>query len=210
MMKQILLSAIALAAIGPTAHAEPDVEGRWAPIAPHANLGLELLGGSGAWSLSSRGHAGITAALGHGRVRPSIGAGATFAAGELDVADPRALSGSVSIGYYEAGPELRLGLRWVDGGLVDPQLFASFAYLRTDLDHRLMLDAVEGVGGKRGMRAALGVNWAQHMGQIAAASGKDKDSDLDWVVLILPDQAEVSWERSCGFDRVGLTLGWGI
>jgi hypothetical protein len=71
-----------------------------------------------------------------------------------------------------------------------------------------MLDAVEGVGGKRGMRAALGYSWAQLLGEAATTSGKDHE--LDWLAVLLPAQAEVSWERSCGFDRVGVTLAWGI
>jgi len=158
-MLSVAAAVIALAAIGSLAHADPDVERRLAPIAPYVNTGIEILGGANSWSYASRTHVGLDIAWGAGRIRPSIGGGGTFGLGTLEVPDPRALSGRVAIGYYEVGPELRLGLRWVDGGIVDSQVFASFAYLCTDLDARLMLDSVDGVAGDRGMRAALGFNW---------------------------------------------------
>lgn len=220
MMKQATLSTvvIALAAIGSAseAHAETETEPgtarAWAPVSPHINTGLEILGGPEAWSVASRTHVGLSIPLGYrGRIRPTIGFGGTFALGSLEVEDPRALSGAVSIGYYEVGPEARIGLRWVDGGIVDPQVFASFAYLRTTLDARLMLDAVEGVEGTRGMRAAIGANWAQPLMRAVANGNGRKDDDLSSLMLLLvPEQAELSWERSCGSERVGVTLSYGI
>jgi hypothetical protein len=74
-----------------------------------------------------------------------IGGGATLGLGKLSVDDPRALDGSVDIRYFDYGPEAQLGVRFVNGGIVDTRMFASFAYLRTELDERLMIDAVGGV-----------------------------------------------------------------
>jgi hypothetical protein len=218
MMKQATLSTvvIALAAIGSSseAHAEtePGTVRAWAPVSPHLNTGLEILGGPDAWSVASRTHVGLSIPLGYrGRIRPTIGFGGTFALGSLEVEDPRALSGTVSLGYYEVGPEARIGLRWVDGGIVDPQVFASFAYLRTTLDERLMLDAVEGVEGTRGVRAAIGASWVQPLMRAVASGDGRKDDGLSRLMLLLvPHQAELSWERSCGSERVGVTLGYGI
>jgi hypothetical protein len=228
MMKRATLSVflIALAVIGSSSEAHAEVDAgpgpgpgpgpgtvrAWAPASPHVNTGLEILGGAEAWSFASRTHVGLSIPLGYrGRIRPTIGFGGTFALGSLEVEDPRALSGRVSIGYYEVGPEARIGLRWVDGGIVDPQVFASFAYLRTTLDERLMLDAVEGVEGTRGMRAAVGINWVQPLMRAAANGDGTKDVDLSRLMLLLvPHQAELSWERSCGSERVGLTLSYGL
>ena len=89
------------------------------------------------------------------------------------------------------------------------QLFASFAYLRTSLDERLMLDAVDGVEGTRDMRAALGFNWAQQSGRAARNDGSE-NGEWNWVILLLPQQAELSWERSCGSERIGVTFAYGI
>lgn len=220
MMKRATLSTIviALAAIGSAseAHAEPETEPgtarAWAPVSPHINTGVEILGGPEARSVAWRTHVGLSIPLGYrGRIRPTVGFGGTFALGSLTVEDPRALSGAVSIGYYEVGPEARIGLRWVDGGIVDPQVFASFAYLRTTLDERLMLDAVDGVEGTRGMRAAIGANWAQPQMRAVANTDGRKDSDLSGLLLLLvPNQAELTWERSCGSERIGVTLSYGI
>jgi len=200
--------ALALGASAPLAHADVTRDPRWAPTALHVNTGVEILGGADVSSVAWRTHVGLSVAWGRPRLRPSIGFGGTFGLGALHVADPRSLSGRVSLGYYEVGPEVRVGLRWVDGGIVDPQVFVSYAYLRTDLDERLMLDAVEGVGGGRGKRASLGVNWAQQMGEAAARTGRG--NGWNWTAVLLPQQLEVTWERSCGSDRYGVTLSYGI
>ncbi|MBA3817638.1 MAG: hypothetical protein H0X17_02005 [Deltaproteobacteria bacterium] len=180
-------------------------------IAPHANIGLEMLGGVDAFSAGFRAHVGVDKAFGHGRVQPSVGIGGTFGLATLSVSDPRALDGTVSIGHFDWGPELQLGLRWVDGGLVDTRLFASFAYLYTNLDDRLMLDAIDGVEGTRGMRASIGGNWADRLGRAAVRSDLgDRDGSWDWVILLVPHQVEATFERSAGSDRYGITISYGI
>jgi len=173
------------------------------PVGLHMNAGVEILGGSGVSSSGLRTHLGMDKSIGTWRVQPSLGLGITFAYGALRVDDLRALDGRVSIGYRDWGPEAQLGLRWVNGGIVDTRVFASFSYLRVDLDSRLMLDAVEGVEGSRGMRATIGASWADRI-------VSDRSGDLDWLLIFAPQQVEAGWLRSAGSDRFGVTLSYGI
>jgi len=166
------------------------------PVGLHANAGVEILGGSNVTSSGLRTHLGIDKSIGTSRVQPDLA---------LGVSDARALDGTVSIGYRDWGPEAQLGLRWVDGGIVDTRVFASFSYLRVDLDSRLMLDAVEGVGGDRGMRATIGATWADRVFR-----DRGENSGIDWLLLFAPQQVEAGWLRSAGSDRFGVTLSWGF
>jgi len=152
-----------------------------------------------------RTHLGVDKSVGTWHVQPDLALGVTFAYGALGVEDARALDGTVSIGYRDWGPEAQLGLRWVDGGIVDTRVFASFSYLRVDLDSRLMLDAVEGVGGNRGMRATIGATWADRVFR-----DRGENSGIDWLLLFAPQQVEAGWLRSAGSDRYGITLSWGF
>lgn len=221
-MKKLALSSAATAAftlatltvLGSPAHAEPTepaAEGRGVSLALHLTTGGEILGNADVTSSAWRSYFGVDAVLGHGRgVRPTLGLGGTIATGSFEIPDARALGDMLSINYFEVGPELRLGLRWVDGGIVDTHLFASVAYLRTDADRRLAIDPVGGIiPGHRGLRAALGVNWAQQIGRIASRSTGRKD-DASWLIVILPEQLELAWERSLGNDRYGVTISYGI
>ncbi|MEO8705385.1 MAG: hypothetical protein ABI867_35405 [Kofleriaceae bacterium] len=176
---------------------------------PHVNVGFEGSGGGDTVSALVRTHIGASKSFGNTHWRPSIGIGATFGYGLLSVTDPRALDGSVDIGYLDYGPELQVGMRIGNGGMVDNRVFASFAYLKTDLDDRLMLDAVGNVGGTRGMRMSIGASWADRMGNFAARSDS-KEDDYNWVIMLLPQQVELGWERSAGSDRLGVTLSYGI
>ena len=182
------------------------------PIAPHLSVGGEILGGEKASSFGVRLHAGLDLALGGHGWRPSLGVGATLGEGALSVADLRALDGAVRIGIVDYGPEVQLGLRRVDGGLVDTRVYASFAYLATTLDDRLMLDAVDGVRGTRGLRATLGLSWADIQGQLAAnsMSGSSHSGAEDLLLFLVPQQIEVGWLQSGGSDRFGVTFGWGF
>lgn len=206
-----LPASIALLVLCSTAHAEspPTGDDSDHSIAPHANIGFEALGGANAFSAGFRGHVGVDKAFGSGRVQPSIGIGGTFGLASLSVSDPRALDGTVTIGHADWGPEVQLGARWVDGGIVDTRVFASFAYLYTDLDDRLMLDAIDGVGGTRGMRASLGGNWADRQGRAAIRDDNEKDS-LNWMIMLAPQQVEITFERSGGSDRYGVTFSYGL
>lgn len=197
---------VALACLAPAiALAEP--EAPQAGFAPHVNAGVEIMGGPRASSAAFRGHIGIDQSLGRQELQPMIGLGATLGAGALVVSDPRGLDGSVSLGYLDYGPELQLGVRWVNGGMVDSRLFASLAYVHTELDDRLMLDPIAGVGGTNGVRATLGFNWADR--QLGHDSSGDRH-EFGWLMVFVPQQVEVGWERSAGSDRGGVTLGWGI
>jgi hypothetical protein len=175
------------------------------PVGLHANAGVEILGGSNVTSSGLRTHLGIDKSVGTSHVQPDLALGVTFSYAALGVSDARALDGTVSIGYRDWGPEAQLGLRWVDGGIVDTRVFASFSYLRVDLDSRLMLDAVEGVGGNRGMRATIGATWADRVFR-----DRGENSGLDWLLLFAPQQVEAGWLRSAGSDRYGVTLSWGF
>ena len=176
------------------------------PVGLHANAGFEVLGGGGGVTSSGlRTHLGVDKSVGTWHVQPDLALGVTFAYGALGVEDARALDGTVSIGYRDWGPEAQLGLRWVDGGIVDTRVFASFSYLRVDLDSRLMLDAVEGVGGNRGMRATIGATWADRVFR-----DRGENSGIDWLLLFAPQQVEAGWLRSAGSDRYGITLSWGF
>jgi hypothetical protein len=37
-----------------------------------------------------------------------------------------------------------------------------------------------------------------------------RHENVDWLILLLPQQVELGWERSAGSDRIGLTLSYGI
>lgn len=175
------------------------------PVGLHANAGVEILGGSGVSSSGLRTHLGMDKSIGTWHVQPDLALGVTFSYAALGVEDARALDGTVSIGYRDWGPEAQLGLRWVDGGIVDTRVFASFSYLRVDLDSRLMLDAVEGVGGNRGMRATIGATWADRVFR-----DRGENTGIDWLLLFAPQQVEAGWLRSAGSDRFGATLSWGF
>jgi hypothetical protein len=178
-------------------------------VSPHVNTGVEFMGGH-ATSILSRSHVGLDLARNGTGAQVSLGLGVTFGLGELLVSDPRALDGTLSIGFADYGPEAQLGVRWVDGGIVDTRLFASFAMLHTRLDSRLMLDSVEGIGGTTGMRAAIGMNWGDALVRAAIENNHDSRDDESWLAFLLPQQVELGWERAGGGDRVGVTLAWGI
>lgn len=204
-------AVLALAALGSPAHADPAATERGVSIALHLTTGGEILGNADVTSSAWRSYLGMDAVLGRGRgLRPTLGLGGTLARGSFQIPDARALGDMLSINYFEVGPEVRLGLRWVDGGIVDTNLFASFAYVHTDADKRLAIDPVGGViPGRWGLRAALGVNWAQQIGRIAGRSTGRKD-DASWLIVLLPEQLELAWERSLGSDRYGVVISYGI
>lgn len=177
----------------------------------YVTFGGEVLGGEGGiTTAATRFHGGLTQAFGGGSVRPFLGAGGTFAGGDLSKDDVRALDGTLSLGYLEYGPEALVGLRFVNGGYVDTRLFLSAAYLWTDIDHRIMLDPVGGVGNTtHGLRASLGVNWEDHFAHWVM-NGKGGKDDMTWLVYFLPQQIELDYERSLGGTRYGVTLSYGI
>jgi hypothetical protein len=201
---------LVLALLSSVAHAE-------APFAPHLTTGVELMGG-GAFSLTNRTQLGVS-------LIPDVGArrqltltlGGTFAAGTISADDPRALDGSVDVGYRDWGPQVQLGVRFNRSGFIRNRAFASVAYLRTDLDDRLTIDPVGGVGGTQGFRATVGLNWARTWGDALVAKPRGDTSDerdgntlMKVMLFIVPQQLEVGWIRSAGSDRVGITVSFGI
>jgi hypothetical protein len=182
----------------------------------HVTGGVEIEGTRGITSTGFRGQVLVGTQLGSGRVRPSIAAGVVGGAGALYVADPRAASGSVAVGYTSLGPIMQLGLHL--HGRDDHEaafLFASAAALRTGTDARLMFDRVPGVdaGTTSGMRASLGINWAHGIGHFVADAASDsaKSDGLAAVLLfVLPQQVEFTVERDTGSTREGATLSWGF
>jgi hypothetical protein len=177
-----------------------------------ASFGLELMGGADTFQTTGRSRLGLLGAIRtRGDVQPVVSLGATFAPGTLSAADPRALDGDVTLGYFDYGPELQLGLRFGRRGFVRDRVFASFSYLATHLDQRLALDQVGDVGGTRGFRTTVGGSWARSLGR-AALSSRDGDRyDItSLLMLILPQQAELGWQRSAGSDRFGVTFSYGI
>jgi hypothetical protein len=163
----------------------------------HVNGGMELTGGGGAFAAGFRGRVGIGRAFGRGSVRPAVAVGTMFGAGTISVDDPRSLDGSLDIHVRTYGPEAQVALRFLDGGSIDSRIFASAALLRTSMDSRLMYDRVPGVSGasKTGVRLSIGANWADR------AIG---------TTILLPNQAELVYERDAGSNRYGVMLGWGI
>ena len=121
--------------------------------------------------------------------------------------------GSVDLALNTFGPEARLGVRFANGGFVDNRVYASFAALRVNKDRRLALDAVPGVSesNARGYRASLGASWADTIGKHATADHySGKQDGADWLIVLLPSQGEIAWERDAGSNRMGVMLGWGI
>jgi hypothetical protein len=195
------LAPVLVLALASTAHA--------GPIDPlvHADGGVEMEGSSQASSVSFRGQLLLGNSFGSGRVRPEIAAGALLGAGTLFAPDPRAVDGAVGLSMYSFGPEVQLGLQLYRDGEPTTRVFASLAYMRVQLDDRLMIDPIPGVGGDHGERAAFGVNFARTLLRSDRCAGKH---DCDAVfMLLLPHQAEFATERDGGSTRYGVTLSWG-
>ncbi|MEO8698915.1 MAG: hypothetical protein ABI867_02695 [Kofleriaceae bacterium] len=158
--------ACALVLIACPAHADN-------PVMPHVNAGLEVMGGDAAIELASRVHLGASRSFGAGTLRPSLGFGITFAAGYLE-----------DIPYRDVGPELQVGLRVGDGGLVDNRVFAAAAVLQT------------------GMRLSLGAS--------IAGLVKDLHTPHGYLLIVMPQQLELAWTRDDGANRFGAVLSYGI
>lgn len=177
------------------------------PVAlPHFDAGVELEGGRNVTSAAFRSQVLLGVVFGSGRVRPELAAGGLFGAGDLYVADPRAVDGMLGLHAITYGPEVQLGLQLYSDGAATTRVFASLAYLHVNLDSRLAISPVPGVGGDRGERAALGVNFARTEAQGATC---DKH-DCNALLLVFPHQVEFVVERDAGSTRYGATLSWGI
>jgi len=176
----------------------------------HLNLGPEVAGSSRISSTAVRVHAGASLTFGTGRVRPMAALGGTFAGGTLSLEDPRALTGWLSLDYLEVGPEAQLGVRFVDGGYIDTRIFVSMAYLRTDVDPRVRIDPVPGVGTTRdGFRLSIGGNWEDWYARIVKRA-HGRDHGYDALIYLFPQQVEINMERSFGLGLYGVTLAYGI
>lgn len=201
--------AITMVLLGVAAPAFADDVERAAPVGVHTEAAVTLAGGDNTFSVAFRGYLGASVKTpgSLGRWRPFLGAGLHVGSGVIGVEDPRALDGSVDLTYSTIGPELRAGLVYVDGGFADSQLYLAAAPLRVMVDERLMLDAVDGVVGGGGLRLSVGVTWADQWFQEAF---RDDVNEWSWVAVFMPVLAEVTFERSAGFDRGGVSFGWGF
>ena len=173
------------------------------------NGGLELTGGDGAFASAFRGRALIAGSLGSGAVRPQLAIGGTFSAGNIWLDDPRALDGSLSLGYATYGAEAQAGLRFANGGFVDSRIYASLAVFKVSTDERLMYDHVPGISNAapHGFRAAIGATWVDRLIATDDDCHRDRCRPLS---ILLPHHVELAYERSAGSGRMGVFLGWGI
>jgi hypothetical protein len=174
-------------------------------------------GGAG-WLVDVRGFAGVAAwrgppRLGHrGDRSPFVALGLHGAAGSVTVADPRAVDGSIATTRTAWGPELRLGLGWMDRGL-DLYLYAGGGPVRVRAD--AITDQLPERGQHLGARAAVGVALP---GSYRRALEDDTRCDLGSSSslcalgpifhLFLPNTLELTWEHVAGVDRAGFGIGY--
>ncbi|MGE5182808.1 MAG: hypothetical protein ACM31C_12125 [Acidobacteriota bacterium] len=202
-MNHIKLVLVLLLVLAARAHAEPDTT-------YHLDGGVEFEGGHSVSSAAFRGHALIGKSFGDGGVRPQVAVGGTFGAGSLYVDDPRAVDGAVGVNFASYGPEVQLGLQFYREHDATWRLFASLAYMRVDLDSRLMIDPLPGVGGNHGKRASLGLNAVRAEALAASESSCSRhDCDTSWLMILLPEQVEATVEDDAGSRRYGIALSWG-
>jgi len=173
----------------------------------HANGGLEILGGGDAVSAGLRFHAGYGRSFGSGSIQPTLSLGGTFGWASLRVDNPAVPEGAVSLTLLEAGPELTFALRFADGGWVDNRVFVTGAWMYIGVDEEVKAMAIPGVEAGHAMRFGLGVSWA---GSIARAIVNANPKSGDGFLWVAPQQLELVFERSGGFDRYGAVLAWGI
>lgn len=191
--------AAALLALPLTAHAgQPSLT---------ANGGLEFLGSGDATSAGLRMHAGYGRSFGAGSVQPTLSLGATFGWSSLRVDDPSTPEGAVSLTLLEVGPEVTFALRFANGGWADNRVFVTGAWMYVGVDEEVRGMAVPGVEAGHAMRFGVGVNW---VGSVARAVAESPPKTAGQFLWIMPQQLEIVFERSGGFDRYGAVLAWGL
>jgi hypothetical protein len=178
------------------------------PILYHVSGGVEIESDGNITSVAFRAHGLIGHAFGDGAVRPELAAGGTLGLGGLFVPDPRAVSGDLSLSNYTYGPEAQIALQLYDGSAPTTRIFASAAYLYDTLDPRLAMDPVPGVGGDRGHRYSVGVNFAHTLVHNEDCANNNHCELI--LAILLPQQIEISVEDEAGSQRWGATLSWGI
>jgi hypothetical protein len=142
-----------------------------------------------------------------------VGVGPAGAIGGATVRDPRGIDDTVHTWRYWVGPELRLGMAWVDekpSRALD--LYVALAPLR--IQASTLSDRLPEAGGAFGMRAALGLaaprSWPM---TDAFLPSKYHSCDgglcgIGLVFLLVPNTLEASYERSASANRGGLVLGY--
>ncbi|MDX2093002.1 MAG: hypothetical protein SFX73_34485 [Kofleriaceae bacterium] len=173
----------------------------------HANGGLEVLVGPDATSAGFRFHAGYGRSFGAGRVQPTLSLGGTFGASVLGPDRPGALDDKTSLWLVAAGPELTLALRFADGGWVDNRVFVSGAWMYIDVDDEVQALAIPGLEGGHAMRFGAGVSWAGSIARAMVGANPKSEAAFLWLA---PQQLELVFERSGGFERYGAVVAWGI
>lgn len=155
------------------------------PVLPHLGLGLEWMTNRTDAVLAARVHAGASVAFGHGDVHPAVGLGLTAAAGS--VADRR---------YFDAGPELQLGLQFGDDSLATNRVFVGCAIVAT---RGTTSDDTD----MRGVRCALGASmagWARELWR----------EPRGFLMLVMPQEVELGWVHDASTTHFGITLSYGI
>jgi len=174
-MRQILLAVITTT----TVHADG--------VMPHVNAGLEVAGSGDAVRVAARAHVGASIGLGHARVRPSLGLGVTLAAGFDEPEDRMEASSS----YRDATPELQLGVRIGDGGVVDNRVFVGFARWGDTT------------------RVSLAASMAELSGRVG--TGRDAHPmPHDFLLLVMPQQIEFALTKDDRGSWFGITMAYGI
>lgn len=173
----------------------------------HANGGLEVLGSGNAFGAGMRFHAGYGRSFGAGSMQPTIALGGTFGWGSLRVDDPGASEGRTSLTSIEAGPELTLALRFADGGWADNHVFATAAWMYAGVRGEPQGRTVPGLDEGSAMRFGLGVSWVGTTVRTVRGSPAKSEGAFMWLV---PQQLELVFERSAGFDRYGAVVAWGL
>jgi hypothetical protein len=175
---------------------------------PHINIGGEGGGGSDFSAGGARFHAGASRAFGGGKVRPTIALGATLGVSTLTIREPRAFGGKLALTAVDFGPELQLGVRFVDGGWADTRIYAGAAVLLSDMEERIEVEQFD-VHASHGVRLAIGINYSDALMRVAGRSTGAKD-DGRWLAIILPGQLEFAVTNTAGVPQVGFTIGYGL
>jgi hypothetical protein len=173
----------------------------------HANAGLEMAGGSGVFGAGLRLHAGYGRSFGTGALQPTLAVGATFGWSSLRVEDPDAVEGKASVPVFEAGPELVVALRFAEGGWADNHLFVTAAWMYATADDEVQGHVIPGVESGGALRFGIGASWVGTVVDTVSESPPKSPGTFMWLV---PQQLELVFVRSAGFDRYGAVLAWGI
>ncbi len=168
----------------------------------HVNGGFELLGGD-ATSEAFRAHALFGGRMRNAPLVPSLSLGATFSAGGLHV-DSMFADRTLAVGMTTIGPEL---LSDID--IQGVRIYGSVAAVRASLAGDAPIADRPDVASGWGMRAGVGINFAHAEWQYVRSESRSSESGAP-LLLIAPQQFEVTFERDAGTTRAGFCVSWGV